>query len=639
MQFKHPEILYALCLLIIPIIVHLFQLRRFQKEAFTNVAFLKNVVIQTRKSSQLKKWLTLITRMLLLACVIIAFAQPFTSKNTTFSKIPETVIYLDNSFSLQAKGEQGELLKRAVQDIIDEINPDEKVSILTNDAVFKNTTIKTIQNDLLQLEYAPNQIPYDAALLKIKNIFSENSSLKNLIFISDFQQKENAFTLENDSLYQISLVKLEPVNRSNISIDSAYVEKISASSTQLQVILKNNGNPVDNLPISLFDGDKLLAKTSANIEDETSIAFTLSNQEISNGKVIVDDNSLQFDNTLFFNLNKPPKTNVLNIGNASDTYIKRLYASDEFEYSNTKLSELNYSIIDNQNLIILNELEQIPSSLTNSLKTFIGNGGYVIVIPSENADLNSYNGLLSQYTIQFNEKLNTEKRVTQISYAHPIYTNVFDKQVSNFQYPKVSSYFSVNSVGNSQPLKFEDGRGFLIESNQLYVFTAPLNSKNSSFSSSPLIVPTFYNVARQSLKIPNLYYTIGSENQFDVTTTMQQDAVLNIKNESLNIIPQQQYFNNKVTLTTNDLPNIAGVYDVTNKSELLTKISYNYNREESNLRYQDIADIKNVAVSSSVADMIKTLKSDSKINELWKWFIIFAIAFLIIEMLILKYFK
>ena len=37
MQFKHPELLYALFLLIIPIIVHLFQLRKFQKEAFTNV--------------------------------------------------------------------------------------------------------------------------------------------------------------------------------------------------------------------------------------------------------------------------------------------------------------------------------------------------------------------------------------------------------------------------------------------------------------------------------------------------------------------------------------------------------------------------------------------------------------------------
>ena len=54
MQFKHPEILYALLLLLIPIIVHLFQLRRFQKVPFTNVAFLKEISVQTRKSSTIK---------------------------------------------------------------------------------------------------------------------------------------------------------------------------------------------------------------------------------------------------------------------------------------------------------------------------------------------------------------------------------------------------------------------------------------------------------------------------------------------------------------------------------------------------------------------------------------------------------
>jgi len=50
MQFKHPEILYALFLLLIPIIIHLFQLRRFEKVHFTNVQFLKKVELQTRKS-------------------------------------------------------------------------------------------------------------------------------------------------------------------------------------------------------------------------------------------------------------------------------------------------------------------------------------------------------------------------------------------------------------------------------------------------------------------------------------------------------------------------------------------------------------------------------------------------------------
>jgi hypothetical protein len=44
MQFKHPEILWALLLLLIPIIVHLFELRRFKKTPFTNVKMLQKVV-------------------------------------------------------------------------------------------------------------------------------------------------------------------------------------------------------------------------------------------------------------------------------------------------------------------------------------------------------------------------------------------------------------------------------------------------------------------------------------------------------------------------------------------------------------------------------------------------------------------
>ena len=67
MQFAHPEILYALSALIIPILVHLFQLRRFKIQEFTNLAFLKIIKLQTRKSSTLKKWLVLSLRLLALS--------------------------------------------------------------------------------------------------------------------------------------------------------------------------------------------------------------------------------------------------------------------------------------------------------------------------------------------------------------------------------------------------------------------------------------------------------------------------------------------------------------------------------------------------------------------------------------------
>ena len=136
MQFKHPEIIYALLLLIIPIIVHLFQLQRFVKVPFTNVAFLKNIERQTRKSAMLKKWLVLISRLLALSCIILAFSQPYFSKSST-QQNGNVTIYLDNSFSMQAKGEQGELLKSAVQKIIENNNiPNSTFTLITNDESF-----------------------------------------------------------------------------------------------------------------------------------------------------------------------------------------------------------------------------------------------------------------------------------------------------------------------------------------------------------------------------------------------------------------------------------------------------------------------------------------------------------------------
>jgi len=69
MLFKHPSVLYALFALLIPIIIHLFKLRKFQKVSFTNVAFLEKIKLQTRKSSELKKWTILATRLLLFTAI------------------------------------------------------------------------------------------------------------------------------------------------------------------------------------------------------------------------------------------------------------------------------------------------------------------------------------------------------------------------------------------------------------------------------------------------------------------------------------------------------------------------------------------------------------------------------------------
>ena len=121
MQFNHPEILALLFLLIIPILIHLFQLQRFKKEAFTNVKFLRQIELESRKSSRLKKLLILAARLLALACLILAFAQP-ELKKTEGQENRKTIIYLDNSLSLQATDNKGsELLQNVKSDLIDQL--------------------------------------------------------------------------------------------------------------------------------------------------------------------------------------------------------------------------------------------------------------------------------------------------------------------------------------------------------------------------------------------------------------------------------------------------------------------------------------------------------------------------------------
>ena len=77
MQFLYPTFLYALLALAIPIIIHLFFFRRFKKVYFTNVRFLKEIKEETSARQRLKNLLVLLMRLLAMAALVLAFAQPF----------------------------------------------------------------------------------------------------------------------------------------------------------------------------------------------------------------------------------------------------------------------------------------------------------------------------------------------------------------------------------------------------------------------------------------------------------------------------------------------------------------------------------------------------------------------------------
>ena len=639
MQFKYPELLWALFLLLIPIFIHLFQLRRFKKTPFTNVKLLRKVVSESRKSNTLKKWLLLFTRLMVFASIIMAFTQPFFAKKSAL-QAKETVIYLDNSFSMQAKSEQGTLLDKAVQELIKAVPEEENFNLFTNNSEFRNIQLKDIQNDLLTISPTPDQLNLDEIQLKASNFFSKNgNSIKNLIVVSDFQKRLMSTNIDTISNFQKHLVKLSTTTVNNVSLDSVYVSKYGAENIEIIATLSAPSN-IQSIPVSLYDNDKLIAKTSAVFEAlKGEVNFTLSANEVVNGKIEISDSGITYDNHLFFNINELEKPKVLAIGDASSEYLRRIYPANEFLFSSFLLKNLNYRDLELQNLILLNELEKLPTSLMASISSFVSNGGNLGIIPSTNTDINAYNQLLSRFSLgSFVEKVSTETKITQITFSHPLYENVFEKNIGNFQYPKVSEFFKINSNA-SKILGYQNGEPFLLSTNGIYLFTASIANQNSNFKQSPLIVPTFYKMGVNSLKRVGLYHTMGGQIRMDIAQKIAKDHILKVSKDGLDFIPQQRAHANKVSLTFNENPFEDGIYNILENGNILKKISFNYPRNESDLEFLDFNSIPAASKQSSIAALFQDLENDNSVTELWKWFVILAVLFILIEVLIIKYLK
>jgi hypothetical protein len=642
MHFKHPENLYFLFLLIVPILVHLFQFRKFKKEYFTNVRFLKSISIQTRKSSKLKKWLLLTTRLLLLFCLIIAFTQPFFDAKDAKNSTNEMYIILDNSFSMQAKGKKGELLKRAVQELLEETPDNKNFSLLTNTESFWNTDIKSIRSNLQNLKYSA--IPFDLNAVLARINAHPSTTKKDIIIITDAvglhaNQIQN---LPKDAANYFIIPKAE--QRNNVSIDSAFIEETSEDFYNINVNLSRFGEEIKSVPIAIYNQDKLIAKTVTNLgTNKKSLHFNIPKQAF-NGYVSITDNSLVYDNNYYFSISKTKKINVMSIGESGKSnFLQRIYTNDEFHYSNSELSSLDYNNLENQDLIILNEIDEIPQALQITLKDIVQKGSNLTVIPSAKSNLATLNTFLGNFgKIQFKSFATTEKLISKINFNHPLFSKVFENKITNFQYPKIKNSFAISSV-SPMALTYNDESPFLTTImnavSTVYVFSAPINTENSNFQQSPLIVPTFYKIALSNQNNGINALTIGNSNPFIVTTSLSKDEILEIKNTNEQFIPIQQIMNSKVKMTFNDLPQEAGNFEIMNKKQWIENISFNYQRSESNLNQLESKLLSDYTTSDSIESIFHNIQSDRMDNQLWKWFVIFALLFLLCEMAIIKFLK
>ncbi|NNF02712.1 MAG: hypothetical protein HKN22_08505 [Bacteroidia bacterium] len=669
MRFVEPAFLFAMIALAIPVIIHLFSFRRYKTIMFSNVSFLKEVKEETASRSKLKHLLILLSRLLAIAFLVLAFAQPFipVKEQQVVTGEKAVSVFLDNSFSMNATENGVASFDRAVsaaRDVVNAYDADDKFQIITNDLEGRHQRLVSKEEILSQID----EISISPSSRNLKEVFARQKSIlststaqeKSVYFISDFQ--DNMLEFDNDTSVQLNLIPVSSSNVGNIYIDSVWflspVQLIGQPQQVVTKVMNSGSEDAEGLRLTLKINNEIKAiadcKVKANNWTIDTIGFTINESGWNESVVELEDFPITFDDSYYFNFLVKDKINVLEISNQSDKYLSALYNSDQlFDYSKAASGQLNYSGLDENQLLVLNGLDKIPSGLTSALVSYAQSGGNIAVFMPKQADIKSYNDLFRRMNANLIIDRHVGSRaISGINLREGLLQDVFEEIPQNINLPKSSiSYNFTNRTQSSGEniLTYKDGTPALdkytLGSGSMYVFNLPLDNKQSDLAVHAIFVPLMYKMAIYSNASSAIAYTLGDKSRINLPQMgSSSENVLRIANDKFEFIPEQQSLGNRVYLSIRDEIKEAGSYRVLdNADQLMSLIAFNFNRKESVMSFASNDDLnarfasENTRLLSdirtSLGQVIGTL--DDGIS-LWKLCIILALIFLAVEILLIR---
>lgn len=679
-NFLFSGFLAALACLAIPVIVHLFNFRKFKKVQFTNVRFLKEIKEETNSSRRLKHLLVLASRMLALAALVLAFAQPFipvTMANKAAAS-KAVSIFIDNSFSMDVAGKEGTLLQQATtkaKDIAMAYRPGDRFQLLTNDFAATQQRLLTREEFLEEIQ----SIKSTTSSRSIKEIYLRQqealnnaaTSDKSSFIISDFQKSTyDLASIKEDSTIQTRLLLLPAQTASNLFVDTAWLANPLVQLNQsavLKMVLRNSGNKdLENVPVKLFINDIQKSLASVNISaggtTQAELTFTLNNAGIQRGQISITDFPVTFDDNYFFTFNIASAKKIMAInGRIPSPYLMGVFNSDSsFVFENTSATQVNYGALKNNNLVILNNIQSISSGMAIELKKYVEGGGTLAIFPDSAADISAYNALLTNLRADAITSWSTmPDKVIKLDLQNELFKNMFDRLPDNMDLPTVLSHFEMSKLSSSThlPLMSMNGNSALLSSylfgkGKFYFFAVPLNDVNSNFVNHALFAPVMYRMALLVNKQPELSYVIGR----DESLSLDNDDIggeevfhmLNKKN-NFDIIPQHTVNIGDLNIFFSDNIKQAGNYDVVLNNQPITSAAFNYNKTESVLEYWPDEDLKSQIEKYGLKTFSSISNADGKITQivneqnegihLWKYCILATLLFLGLETLLIRFWK
>lgn len=678
MEFLNPGFLFGLFAIAIPVIIHLFNFRRFRKVYFTNVKFIEELKQETQKQSRLRHLLILFMRILVIAALVFAFAKPFipvTKINKDLNALSLISVYVDNSFSMQAESSGGILLDEAKMkalDIASVYKSSDLFQLLTND--FEGRHQRFVSKDefmdlIEDVKISPVVKTFSDIVTRQEQLFSKYTNAKQTsYFISDFQKSNiGNFQESKDSSLVQYLIPLTSVNSNNLYIDSCWFEspvQQIGQHVKLQVRIKNSSDiDYEKIPVKLLVNGTQKALASIDISNNSSaeveLPFTNNQSGIQKAVINISDFPISFDDQFYFSWKVVPIVKVLCI-NQSETnvFINAVLGNDSaFSFRNNAVSQIDYSSLGQYPFIILNALNSISTGLASEIKNFVENGGSVLVLPAEKPDIKSYNSLLNSMNCNTYGEMDTSNlRISYINLEHSLYYGVFDELPENIDLPTVFKRFQIKKRTRARQevlLQLRDGSAFLTVLNEgigrVYLSAVPFDPGFSNFPHHAIFVPTVYQMAVSSVLSDDLYYTIGEQKLISVPNVgISGDDVLRIKQNSsdFEFIPGQLRVNGHIELNMQNQISDAGNYFLTYSEKNIRALAFNYNRDESEMVFYtpdelnemiQNTDLKSTYILDAESKFFsKTVSELNQGVQLWRWCLIFALIFLAIEVLLLR---
>lgn len=673
MMFHNPGFLFALPLVLIPVIVHLFSFRRYRKVYFSNVAMLEAIQTETRRQSKLKHLLVLASRMLAIAALVTAFAQPFRPGEKQRKPTRGNVLvnlFIDNSFSMSGEGHEGILLeqvRKKALELVDAWPATTRFRVFTHELSYKSDQRMSQQQArqfISSIELTPASRPLSQWFLRQQSAVNPTEQQFTYI-LSDFQKQFADFEHITDTLQPVTLLPYSPAGQSNIVIDTCYFDSPVLQSgfpLQLKAKISNHSEtPFDNLPLRLIINGQQKTSLSVSIQPhqstEVKLPFLLTGPGHYQAVIETDDMPVTFDNRYFLAFHLTGIFNVLYLfDNKPEPWLKSLFGNDStIQYNQYSIKELDYSILASQQLVIADALATSASGPGEALATFASEGGSVWINPGTRDEPQAVNQLLAHLQMPRLMQADTQSlRIDMINQQAPLYRGAFESVPINANLPLIQLHFPVaaGTFGSSTPLlTLQNGDPLLMVqpfgAGTVYLFCSPLNTDGGTFVRHGLMVPTFYNAVLLSRKPPVMSHQVMRETTLRLPGSMAEGQ---LKVESLDgsfkQIPTTRIAGGSTDVFTGSEIPEAGFYEVSNDGKPLMPLAFNYSRAESEPDFQSeselqeqlvVRGLKNFGVMANPAIPAQAIVAQTLHDEgLWKFFVMAVLLFLAIEVILLR---